>query len=141
MSMMEASFLVMGLGPAHAIWRTDRSKKHVYMLFIINICLLQPLRNHRQKLLYSQKKKQCRKRMSEKTKDLWVERARNVLKGELARRGLSYEDLAIKLKQIGIDENANNLRSKINRGTFSAAFFLQVLSAIGCRAVDIQIEP
>jgi hypothetical protein len=79
--------------------------------------------------------------MSEKTKDLWVERARNVLKGELARRGLSYEDLAIKLKQIGIDENANNLRSKINRGTFSAAFFLQVLSAIGCRAVDIQIEP
>ncbi len=75
--------------------------------------------------------------MSEKTKDVWAERARNLLKGELARRGLSYEDLAIKLQQIGINENANNLRSKINRGTFSAAFLLQVLQAIGCKTVDV----
>ncbi len=78
--------------------------------------------------------------MSEKTKDLWAERARNLVKGELARRGLSYEDLALKLKKIGVNENANNLRSKINRGTFSAAFFIQVLTAIGCRVIEVQIE-
>ncbi len=78
--------------------------------------------------------------MSEKTKDLWAERARNLLKGELARRGLSYEDLAVKLQQIGVEESANNLRSKINRGTFSAAFLLQVLQAVGCRTLDIRLD-
>ncbi len=78
--------------------------------------------------------------MSEKTKDLWAERARNLLKGELARRGLSYEELATKLQQIGVEESANNLRSKINRGTFSAAFLLQVLNAIGCKSVDVLFE-
>ncbi len=78
--------------------------------------------------------------MSEKTKDLWAERARNLLKGELARRGLSYEDLAVKLQKIGVEENANNLRSKINRGTFSAAFLLQVLGAIGCTSLDVRFD-
>ncbi len=78
--------------------------------------------------------------MSEKTKDLWAERARNLLKGELARRGLSYEDLAAKLQKIGVEENANNLRSKINRGTFSAAFLLQVLRAIGATSVDLRLD-
>lgn len=78
--------------------------------------------------------------MSEKTKDLWAERARNLLKGELARRGLSYEDLAVKLQKIGVEENANNLRSKINRGTFSAAFLLQVLQAIGASSIDVRLD-
>ncbi len=78
--------------------------------------------------------------MSEKTKDLWAERARNLLKGELARRGLSYEDLAMKLQKIGVEENANNLRSKINRGTFSAAFLLQVLQAVGATSVDLRLD-
>lgn len=78
--------------------------------------------------------------MSEKTKDLWAERARNLLKGELARRGLSYDDLAVKLQKIGVEENANNLRSKINRGTFSAAFLLQVLKAIGSSSIDLRLD-
>jgi hypothetical protein len=78
--------------------------------------------------------------MSEKTKDLWAERARNLVKGELARRGLSYEDLAVKLQKIGVEENANNLRSKINRGTFSAAFLLQVLRAVGCQSIDVRLD-
>ncbi len=78
--------------------------------------------------------------MSEKTKDLWAGRARNLLKGELARRGLSYEDLAVKLQKIGVEENANNLRSKINRGTFSAAFLLQVLQAIGASSIDVRLD-
>jgi hypothetical protein len=77
--------------------------------------------------------------MSEKT-DYWARRARNLVKGELARRGLSYDDLAEKLKKIGVEDNANNLRSKINRGTFSAALLLQTLEAIGCKSVDVKVE-
>ncbi len=78
--------------------------------------------------------------MSEKTKDYWAQRARNLIKGELAHRGLSYEDLAAKLKKIGIEESADNLRTKINRGTFSAAFLLQVLQAMGVSSVDVRLD-
>ena len=78
--------------------------------------------------------------MSAKTKDQWDAHARNLVKGELARRGLNYDDLVLRLKKIGVDDNANNLRSKINRGTFSATFLLQVLQAIGCKSLDIFVE-
>ncbi len=78
--------------------------------------------------------------MSEKTKDYWAKRARNLVKGELAHRGLSYEDLAVKLKKIGVEESPDNLRTKINRGTFSAAFLLQVLQAIGCHSINIHLN-
>ena len=78
--------------------------------------------------------------MSEKTPDDWAFRARNLLKGELARRGLSYEDLAVRLRKIGVKENANNIRSKINRGTFSASFLLQALEAIGCKSLNIGMD-
>lgn len=78
--------------------------------------------------------------MSQRTRDYWIAQARNTLKGELARRGISYEDLETRLKKIGVVENANNLRSKINRGTFGAFFFLQVLHAIGCKTVNVHID-
>ncbi len=57
-------------------------------------------------------------------------RAKNLLKGELKRRGLSYRDLAEKLVAIGVHENERNLNNKISRGGFSAAFLLQCLEAI-----------
>ena len=64
-------------------------------------------------------------------------RAKNLLKGELKRRGMTYADLAAKLAQIGVQENQRNLNNKISRGGFSAAFFLQCLAAIGCHAVRL----
>jgi len=78
--------------------------------------------------------------MRDKTKKQWTFRARNLIKGELARRGLNYDDLAAKLKQIGVIDSPDNLRTKINRGTFSAAFMLQTLEAIGCKSVDVKVE-
>ena len=78
--------------------------------------------------------------MSAKTKDQGDTHARNLVKGELARRGLNYDDLVLRLGKIGVDDNANNLRSKINRGTFSATFLLQVLQAIGCKSLDIYVD-
>jgi hypothetical protein len=62
-------------------------------------------------------------------------RAKNLLKGELKRRGLTYADLAEKLKAIGVNETDRNLNNKISRGGFSAAFLLQCLSAIGAKEI------
>ena len=78
--------------------------------------------------------------LSEKTKTTWKARARNLVKAELARRGMRYEDLAVQLRQINVHDSADNLRIKINRGTFSAAFMLQVLHAIGCKSFEVFVE-
>lgn len=65
-------------------------------------------------------------------------RAKNLLKGELKRRGVTYAQLAEKLALVGVHENERNLNNKISRGGFSAAFFLQCLSAIACREIKIE---
>jgi hypothetical protein len=57
-------------------------------------------------------------------------RAKNLLKGELKRRGITYAMLAEKLAAIGVSENERNLNNKISRGGFTAAFLLQCLTAI-----------
>ena len=64
-------------------------------------------------------------------------RAKNLLKGELKRRGLSYAQLAERLAGIGLNENERNLNNKISRGGFTAAFLLQCLVAIGAHTVRL----
>ena len=63
--------------------------------------------------------------------------AKNLLKGELKRRGITYAQLAEKLAAIGVHENERNLNNKIARGGFSAAFLLQCLKAIGAETVRV----
>jgi hypothetical protein len=58
-------------------------------------------------------------------------KAKNLLKAELKRRGVTYAQLAAKLAEIGVHETERNLNNKISRGGFSAAFLLQCLEAIG----------
>jgi hypothetical protein len=58
-------------------------------------------------------------------------KAKNLLKGELKRRGVTYGQLVEKLAAIGITETERNLNNKISRGGFSGAFLLQCLAAIG----------
>jgi hypothetical protein len=67
----------------------------------------------------------------------WEERAKNLLKGELKRRGVTYAQLAEKLKGLDIAETERNLNNKISRGGFSAAFLLQCLEAIGVQQVQL----
>ena len=57
-------------------------------------------------------------------------RAKNLLKAELKRRGITYAGLAEKLAGVGVSENERNLNNKISRGGFTAAFLLQCLAAI-----------
>ena len=65
-------------------------------------------------------------------------RAKNLLKAELKRRGVTYAGLAEKLAGIGVSENERNLNNKISRGGFTAAFLLQCLTAIETK--DLRID-
>ena len=65
-------------------------------------------------------------------------RAKNLLKSELKRRGVTYTGLAEKLAAVGVVENERNLNNKISRGGFTAAFLLQSLEAIGVK--DLRLD-
>ena len=77
--------------------------------------------------------------MSDKpTTDIdWSERTKRILRGEMKRRGVTYEGLAELLGALGIEENTRNLANKISRGGFGAAFFIQCLVAMGARDVRV----
>lgn len=60
-----------------------------------------------------------------------------MIRAELARRQLSYADLAERLAALGIKENERNLSNKINRVTFMVVFLLQVMQAIGVRNLQL----
>jgi hypothetical protein len=70
----------------------------------------------------------------------YEEKAKNLLKAELKRRGVGYRELADKLTARGVPETERNLANKISRGGFSAAFFVQCLSAIGCRVLQLESD-
>lgn len=65
-------------------------------------------------------------------------KVKNLLKGELKRRGVTYAQLAAKLADIGVQETERNLNNKISRGGFTAAFLIECLEAIGCRTVHLE---
>lgn len=74
--------------------------------------------------------------MAEKTD--WEMMAANLLKAELKRKGVTYAGLVERLNAMGIDEKEVNVRNKLSRGKFTAAFFLQCLSAIGSQQLYLQ---
>ena len=65
------------------------------------------------------------------------ELAKNILKGELKRRGVTYAQLVEKLAKLGVQETERNLNNKISRGGFTAAFLLQCMTAIGTMEIRI----
>lgn len=67
----------------------------------------------------------------------WQERVKGLLKAELKRRNVGYRELAEKLTAIGFPETERNIANKISRGGFTAAFFIQCLSVIGCNALKL----
>lgn len=68
----------------------------------------------------------------------WDDKAKRLLKSELIKRGVTNADLVTLLNEIGIEETKASIDSKISRGSFSATFLLQSLSAIGCRKLEIE---
>ena len=69
--------------------------------------------------------------------EAWKKNAKNMLKAELKRRGVSYEALIAKLKAMGVDENYNSVNTKLNRGSFSFVFALQCFKAIDAKEIRL----
>lgn len=67
----------------------------------------------------------------------WNSVAKGLLRAEMAKRGMKAPALAEALAAIGIEERADNLKNKIARGQFGAAFFLQCLAAMGVKTLHL----
>ncbi|WP_040325395.1 DUF6471 domain-containing protein [Aurantimonas manganoxydans] len=64
-------------------------------------------------------------------------RVANILKAELKRKGVTYAQLVEKLAAIGVEEKEVNIRNKLSRGKFTAAFMAACYEAIGSSAIRL----
>ncbi len=56
----------------------------------------------------------------------WNAYAKGVLRSEMTRRQISYADLVKLFAEDGVKETEANLRNKVSRGSFTAAFLFPV---------------
>ena len=67
----------------------------------------------------------------------WNKLATTTIKVELTRSGIGYEELISRLETIGVHESYTGLAAKINRGTFSFAFFMQCMRALELKTIRL----
>lgn len=71
------------------------------------------------------------------TEDEWAQKAQRLLKAELKRRDVSYQQLSERLAAMGASDSPAAIANKISRGKFTAAFLLQCFDAIGCKNIQL----
>jgi Domain of unknown function (DUF6471) len=73
-----------------------------------------------------------------KTEAEIAERAARFLKAELKRADVTYEELATRLKDHGLNETRDSIAAKLKRGTFAATFLLGCLAALEMEGIKLE---
>lgn len=60
----------------------------------------------------------------------YEEKAKALLRYAMAQRGVSVEELAVRLRAMGVEISAGGLANKISRGGFGGGFLLQCMDAL-----------
>ena len=68
----------------------------------------------------------------------WQDAVSRLVKGELARAGVTMTQLAQRLCALGGSETEQSVRNKLWRGTYSATFLVQCLTALGITRLDFE---
>lgn len=71
-------------------------------------------------------------------KENWRKLVQRLVKTEMTARGLKYQDISQRLATLGIEQSADNLRNKVNRGIMGADLLLQILCVIEARPVSVE---
>lgn len=64
--------------------------------------------------------------------------ASRILRAKMVGQGVSYDELAKRLGEIGVKGTSGGLRNKISRGSFTADFFLKSLWVMN--VVNIRLD-
>ncbi len=70
-------------------------------------------------------------------KQSWRELVQRVIKTEMSFRGVKYQALSQRLAEQGINQSADNLRNKVNKGIMGADLFLQILVVLNARPLNV----
>ncbi len=74
-----------------------------------------------------------------RSKENLERRLAQFLKKEIASAGWTYSDLAHQLERHGWPgEKASTIKQKLHRASFSAVFFIQVVSALGLKTISLK---
>lgn len=75
--------------------------------------------------------------MSESLKQAdWRQMLQRLLKAEMSRRGIRYQELSDRLADIGIQQSADNLRNKVNKGIMGADLLLQIMFVLDIQTIE-----
>lgn len=69
---------------------------------------------------------------------MWRGSVSRLIKSEMSAKGVKYQDLSARLAALGVNQSADNLRNKINKGILGADLFIQIL--VGLEVTSLQIE-
>lgn len=67
-----------------------------------------------------------------------AEKTARFLKAELKRANVTYEELAEKLKEHGLNETRDSIAAKLKRGTFAATFLIAVIAALELEGIHLE---
>lgn len=74
-------------------------------------------------------------------RNFYLLRAKSLVKEAREEKGVPYLELAKRLKSHGVMIDEQVLINRINRGTYSFAFALQVLAALGVDSIKVPKLP
>lgn len=66
----------------------------------------------------------------------WRQVVQRLLKAEMSKRGVKYQDLSERLSSIGVNQSADNLRNKVNKGILGADLLLQIIYVLKVRRIE-----
>jgi len=66
----------------------------------------------------------------------WRQLVARILKAEMSKRGVKYQDLSTRLSSIGVNQSADNLRNKVNKGILGADLLLQIMYVLKMRKIE-----
>jgi hypothetical protein len=68
----------------------------------------------------------------------WGKLASRIIKVELKKKEMTYKQLAAKLCELNIEYQESDISGRLSRANFSAAFFLQCLTALDIKALQLE---
>ena len=75
--------------------------------------------------------------MSGSTTKIWRNAVQRLLKTEMSRHDVRYQELSERLAAIGVEQSADNLRNKVNKGILGADLLLQIVSVLNVKSINI----
>lgn len=75
--------------------------------------------------------------MSGSTTKIWRNAVQRLLKTEMSRHDVRYQELSERLATVGVEQSADNLRNKVNKGILGADLLLQIVSVLNVKAISM----